>query len=163
MKPKAIIYTSNTGFTAEYAEMFGKETGLPVCALEKAEQRKIPVIYFGWIMAGNIKGYKKAAKRFDICAVCGVGAYETGSQIDVLKKTNKLPENLPVFTLQGGMDISKLKGMNKLLIRLMVKNLSKNQKSSGGDTDLLDMLTNGGNRVRHGNLKKPLEWYGSER
>ena len=30
MKPTAIVYTSNTGFTAEYAALLGQATGLPV-------------------------------------------------------------------------------------------------------------------------------------
>ena len=38
MKPIAIVYTSNTGFTAEYASLLGGETGLPVYALEDAKK-----------------------------------------------------------------------------------------------------------------------------
>ena len=32
MKPTAIVYTSNTGYTAEYARLLGQGTGLPVYA-----------------------------------------------------------------------------------------------------------------------------------
>lgn len=53
---KAIVYTSNTGSTARYAELLGHETGLPVYA---SETRNLPagaeIIYLGWIMAGEIK------------------------------------------------------------------------------------------------------------
>ena len=51
---KAIIYTSNTGSTAEYAQLLGKELNLPVHSLQKAKN-KVPagseIIYLGWIMA----------------------------------------------------------------------------------------------------------------
>ena len=42
MKPTAIVYTSNTGFTAEYASLLGGETGLPVYALEDAKKKPAP-------------------------------------------------------------------------------------------------------------------------
>ena len=55
---KAIIYTSNTGSTAEYANLLGKELNLPVFGLKHAKD-KVPagseIIYLGWIMAGGIK------------------------------------------------------------------------------------------------------------
>lgn len=59
---KAIIYTSNTGSTAEYAQLLGNELNLPVHNLQQAKN-KVPaaseIIYLGWIMAGGIKGYKR--------------------------------------------------------------------------------------------------------
>ena len=55
---KAIIYTSNTGSTAEYAQLLGNELNFPVHSLQQAKN-KVPVgseiIYLGWIMAGGIK------------------------------------------------------------------------------------------------------------
>ena len=53
---KAIIYTSNTGSTAEYAQLLGKELNVPVHSLQQAKN-KVPagseIIYLGWIMAGG--------------------------------------------------------------------------------------------------------------
>ena len=54
---KAIIYISNTGSTAEYAKLLGKELNLPVHSLQQAKNN-VPagseIIYLGWIMAGGI-------------------------------------------------------------------------------------------------------------
>ena len=36
---KAIVYTSNTGHTAEYAKILGEKTGLPVYALSEAAKQ----------------------------------------------------------------------------------------------------------------------------
>ena len=50
MKPSAIVYTSNTGFTAQYASLLGGETGLPVYSLEDASKslpQSSPIVYLG--------------------------------------------------------------------------------------------------------------------
>ena len=39
------------------------------------------IIYLGWIMAGGIKGYKESEKLYKVCAVCGVGMGQTGTQL----------------------------------------------------------------------------------
>ena len=62
----AIVYCSNTGYTARYAAMLGQRLNLPVLELKKAckELKKgTPVIYMGWIFASSIKGYRKAAEH----------------------------------------------------------------------------------------------------
>ena len=72
----AIVYTSNTGFTAQYAKLLGEKLGLPVYALDEAEGELATgteILYLGWLMAGQVKGYKQAAKRYRIAVVCGVG------------------------------------------------------------------------------------------
>ena len=81
---KAIIYTSNTGSTAEYAQLLGKELNLPVHSLQQAKN-KVPagseIIYLGWIMAGGIKGYNEAAKLYKVRAICGIGMGQTVTQL----------------------------------------------------------------------------------
>ena len=73
---RAIVYTSNTGSTAAYAKLLGEQINLPVFPLPQAKDR-VPsgseIIYLGWIMAGGVKGYKAAGKRYQIRAVCAVG------------------------------------------------------------------------------------------
>ena len=73
---QAIVYTSNTGYTAEYARMLGEKTGLPVLTLNEAKKSlpvRAPILYLGWLMAGSIKGCGAAIRRFSPRAVCGVG------------------------------------------------------------------------------------------
>lgn len=105
MRPEAIVYTSNTGYTARYAQLLGQKTGLPVHALsDKGAQpgAGTPVLYLGWLMAGQIKGYQKAARRYTVCAVCGVGMGAPNGQLEEVRKANSLPPELPAFILQGG-------------------------------------------------------------
>ena len=35
---QAVVYTSNTGSTEQYARLLGQETGLPVCSLTEARK-----------------------------------------------------------------------------------------------------------------------------
>ena len=57
MKPTAIVYTSNTGHTRQYALLLGKQVCLPVYSLEEANSHLSggsPVIYLGWIHASHV-------------------------------------------------------------------------------------------------------------
>lgn len=166
MNPNAIVYTSNTGFTAEYAGMLAKKTGLPVYDFAEAKKKLAggnEIIYLGWLMAGTIKGYKKAMARYHICAVCAVGMCTTGSQMQDVRKTNSIPENIPVFTLQGGFDLERLHGIYKLMMTIMKntagKGLADKADRTPDEDAMLDLLTNGGSRVREENLKGVFEWY----
>ena len=64
---KAVVYTSKTGHTAEYAKIIGEKTGLSVYALGEASRhisKGTEIIYLGWLFANSVRGYKKAAKRY---------------------------------------------------------------------------------------------------
>lgn len=169
MKPNAIVYTSNTGYTRQYAKLLGEETGLPVYSLDDAKKEVLPnktVIYLGWLMAGKIKGYSKAAKLFKIAAVCGVGMGVSGSQFEDIRKANSLPESLTVFTLQGGFDLQKLHGIYKFMMTVMAKTagkgLAEKKNRTPDEDEMLDLLTKGGNRVSKENLQTVLNWYKKE-
>ena len=166
MKPTAIVYTSNTGFTAQYASLLGGETGLPVYSLEDAGKkllRNAPILYMGWLAAGKVQGYSDAAKQYPIAALCAVGMTRSGSQMEDVKKSNQLPEGLPLFTLQGGFDLHKLRGVYKLMMTVMSKMVAKKLAAKTDRTpdeeDTLDLFQNGGSRVSLENLKPVLAWY----
>ena len=165
MKPSVILYTSNTGFTAQYAALLSEQTGLPCFALKAAGhiQPGTPILYLGWLMAGNVQGYKEAAKKYTVCAVCGVGMGATGSQIADVRKTNALPDEMPVFVLQGGFDRKRLHGIYKLMMTVMKntvgKPLARKPDRTPDEDTMLDLLENGGSRVSPENLSSVLDWY----
>lgn len=165
---EAIVYTSNTGSTAEYAQFLGKELNLPVYSIKQAENKVScgsEVIYLGWIMAGEIKGYKKAVKSYKVCAVCGVGMGQTGTQLKEIRDKNAISQRVPLFTLQGNFDVKKLHGMYRFMMNVMVKTAGKQLANKVNRTieedDMLDMMVNGGKRVCLENLKAVIEWYKS--
>lgn len=165
MKPIAIVYTSNTGHTAAYAALLAKRLCLPTYTLQAAKnylEKGDPVIYMGWLFAGTVKGYKKAAKRFSLCAVCGVGLSDTGSMDAQVRKAIKLANTIPLFTLQGGMEYAKLKGINKKMIDMLTKFFAKKENRTADEDKMLSLLQNGGDYVDEKHLSDFLEWYAAE-
>ena len=93
----AIIYTTNTGSTERYAELLARKTGLPAYSLAEAKKRVFAgaeVIYLGWIMAGSVKGYAEAAKRYRVRTVCGVGMGRPERRRTACGKSRR---SLPIF------------------------------------------------------------------
>ena len=163
---KAIVYTSNTGTTKEYAKLLAEATSLPCYELDKGKTSLVKgddVIFLGWLMAGTVKGYKDAAKYFHIAAVCAVGMGQTGSQHDEVVKKNHIPQGTPLFTLQGGFDIAKLHGVYKMMMNTMAKtagkSLAKKTDRTPEEDDMLDMMVHGGSRVDQKHLQGVLDWY----
>lgn len=161
MRVKAIVYTSNTGHTAEYAKLFHDATNLPVFSLEDAQKKLksgTEIIYFGWLMAGSVVGYNEAAKLYDIKTVCGVCLATSGTLDNEVRKRHRIPEKVPVFTLQGGFDIKKLSGGYKIGMMIMSKILKKKlgagNEISEENKIIIDMLDNGGSCVSLKNLDK---------
>ncbi|MGN1207556.1 MAG: hypothetical protein ACI4SP_04590 [Eubacteriales bacterium] len=159
---KAIVYTSNAGHTAEYAKILGEKTGLPVYALSESTKQisnGTEIIYLGWLFANGIKGYKKAAKKYKISAICAVGLCDTGTLLAEVRKANSIPETTPLFTLQGGLDKTKLRGLKKLMINILIKGLSSQKERSEKDERMLYLLTQDKNYVREENITAFAEWY----
>lgn len=166
----AIIYTTNTGSTARYAELLACATGLPAYSLAEAKSAVstgAEVIYLGWIMAGSVKGYAAAARRYRVRAVCAVGMGQTGTQTDSVRKKAAIPADVPVFTLQGNFDVKKLHGVYRPMMELMVKTAGKALVEKSDRTpevdDMLDMMLHGGERVKAENLRAVLDWYSARK
>lgn len=164
-----IIYTTNTGSTRHYAELLAKKTGIPVYSLTEAKKTVkagADIIYLGWIMAGSVKGYAAAAKRYNVRAVCGVGMGQTGTQTENVREKTAIPAKIPVFTLQGNFDVKKLHGIYRPMMELMVKTAGKGLAEKKDRTpekdDMLDMMLHGGDRVKAENLLAVLNWYNAE-
>lgn len=159
----AIVYQSNAGHTARYAELLAEALGIPAYSLKAA---KLPagskIIYMGWLMGGMINGLKKARARFDVKAVCAVGMSMDNEQQNAdIKAKNALGE-LPCFYLQGGYESAKLRGIYAFMMKMMEKGASKGLSEKTDRTpdedDLLDQLQNGGDRVDAKNLAGVIEW-----
>ena len=164
----AILYTSNTGSTERYAKMLGEKTGLPVYKLDGSPiPEGTEILYLGWVMAGGVKGYQEAAKKYRVKGLCGVCMGATGSQIAEVRKANSVPDDVPVFTLQGGFDISKLHGIYRFMMSVMRKtagkSLANKSERTPDEDDMLDMMLHGGDRVSSDHLKAVLEWYGTQK
>ena len=162
---KVIVYTSNTGHTAEYSKMLGAKIGLLVYSLNEAAkklQKGTEIIYLGWLFANNIKGYKKATKRYKISAICAVGLCDTGTAVAEVRKANSISEETPLFTMQGGMDKTKLRGINKFMINMLTKGLSSKKERTENDERMLELLTHDKNYVSEENITAFMKWFNEQ-
>ena len=158
MKIEAIVYSSMTGYTAQYAQMISEKTGIPAYALDDAGKLadKTKVLYMSWLMAGTLVDYKNAAEKFDVSAVCSVGQNATEEQIVATRKSSKIPETVKFFALQGGYNPGKLKGMYKFMMKIVTKVLIKKISSlpdqGEAEEKLIEVLRNGGSFVKEENI-----------
>lgn len=122
-----VIYTSNTGYTEQYAKMLAKALDTFAYSLDRVPEchRGKDCIYMGWLMAGGIKGYKKAKKLFKVRAVVGVGmGPDNPSLVPGFRESMKIKSKVAVFYLQGGFDLDRLKGPYKLIMKLKIKEIA---------------------------------------
>ena len=166
---ETIIYTTNTGSTAQYAKMLAEKTGLSVFSMEEAKSKVeegSEIIYLGWIMAAQVKGYNTAAKKYKIRAVCAVGMERTGTRTEEIREKTCVPAEIPLFTLQGNFNVKKLHGIYRLMMNMMVKMVTKQLESKTDRTqrenEMLEIMLHGGENVREENLGEVLDWYKSK-
>lgn len=167
---QAIVYTSETGTTAQYAHMLAERTGLPVYTLKEANSALAAgseIAYLGWVMASGVKGLADAAKRYRVRMVCAVGMAATGTQTDEVRKASAIPADTALFTLQGGFYLEKLRGMYRLMMHLMrkalIRQLKEKPQRTPEDTDMIALLEHGGSRVSGENLAQPLAWLAAQK
>lgn len=162
MRPSAIVYTSNTGHTRRYSLLLGDQLGLPVYSLDEAKSQLsdgCPVICLGRIHASRVKGYSKSASRFSVCAVCGLWLCDNGTLTSEVRKATSIPDNIPLFTLRGGIDRSKLKGVDKLMISMLTKGLAAQKQRSEQGKSMLELLGENADYVKPENFADVLKWY----
>lgn len=165
MKAEAIVYESNTGFTKRYAELLSEATGLASYEQKSAGmklRKGADVIYMGWMLAGGVKGYKKASRKYRITALAGVGMGSPTEKAvnDIVKKYNI--SGLPVFYLQGGYDKSRLHGIYKLMMnnmeKIMANSINKKEQKTDEELLMLDVVKNGRDFVKAENLASIVSW-----
>lgn len=165
MKAEAIVYVSNTGFTKRYAGLLSEATGLPSYALKDAAgalRKGAVIIYMGWMLAGSVKGYKKAAKRYTVKALAGVGmGSPTAPAVEALIKKYSVG-GMPVFYLQGGYDKTKLRGIYKVMMgnmeKMIVDGTAKKEQPSEEELLMAEVVQKGGDFVKAENLSPIITW-----
>ena len=150
----SIVYVSNTGSSKRYAEMLSEKMGYPCYPLSDSDAAVgSDVIFIGWVMAGNLQGLSEARTKFvTLKAVVAVGMMQSESQDVAIKEKNSISE--PFFTVAGAFDMSKLSGMYKMMMSMMVKMLKSKLKESNDpkSTEAMKMFDEGFDLVKEENL-----------
>ena len=161
-----IVYKSNTGYTEQYAKLLGDALDMPSYSLDKVPKchKGGEVIYLGWLFAGNIVGYKKAAKLYKVRCVCGVGmGAPTPELVPGFRAKMGIPQSTAVFYLQGGFDINRLKGPMNLIMKAKCKEnacrLSFSAELNPAEQATLAMTKGAVSCVSRENLAEVIAWY----
>ena len=91
----------------------------------------------------------------------GVGLGDTGAQDTAARKACRLPAEVPVFTVQGGMDHAKLQGGYKVGIGILTKVMAAKKNRTPGEDRMVTLLQKGGDYVSEKELAAVLRWYNS--
>lgn len=150
-----IVYTSNTGYTEQYAKLLSCKLSIPKMTLKEAKKkidRGADIIYLGWLMASHVKDFSTANKLFTVKCLCGVGMAPSGTQLDEIKRAEKLPSDYPLFTLQGGFDMNKLAGPYKFAMKMLLRMVEKKKEPTEAEKWMANTIREGGNFVSADNL-----------
>lgn len=158
---KAVLYESNTGFTKKYAVMASEKWHVPCYSLSEAKkslEKGTDIVFFGWICARKIQGYKKAKNRYHLEAIVAVGMNfpdeETKKQ---LAEDNHITAT-PFFLLQGGIAPNQLSSLHKRIINFVATALEKAGAKKEEDQILVHAMRNGKSFVTKENLQQIFEW-----
>ena len=167
---KAIVYTSQTGFTERYAQLLSEKTGVPAYPLKKAGKylrKRDDIFYMGWIMAGRTNGLDSAAQRYTVrgVAMVGMSPEGNGGLWDIACKNRGFADGgAPVFYLRGGYAPDKLKGLHKLLMGPMSKSVvqeirEKGARATESELEMMNLFLNGGDRFDESQLDPIVQWF----
>ena len=156
MELAAIVYTSATGFTRQYAGLLSAACGLPAMALKGAVPPPGPVLYLGWLRAGSVQGLRSARRRFPVAGVCAVGmAPPEQADLERLRRANRA-EGLPLFYLRGGYAPGRLGWADRLAMAAMEKWLA--WQPGGIDPEMEAVFARGADWVSSAQLAPVLSW-----
>lgn len=167
---KAIVYTSQTGFTRKYAELLAEKVQLPALSYQEAQKelsRDSEIFYMGWLSAGSVKGLDRAMDRYTIrgAAIVGLAPDGNGDLWTEAKINGGTSDGgAAIFYLQGGYAPEKLKGLNRFLMKRMSAAVVKRLQAKGDalteeDRRMLELYQNGGDCVREEALEPIAQWF----
>jgi len=159
----AIVYESHAGHTRDYAVMLGEKLELPVFSLRDAKKclpKGQEIIFMGWMMAGVLKGWKKAKHRYLPKAVCavGMGTPEREAAFTIAKKNGAL--GLPIFMIRGGLDMAKLRPVYRMMMERLISFLEKKKDRPADMQGLIDVARSKKDLpIEAAALAPIIEWY----
>jgi len=135
-----IVYSSRTGSTRKYAEIFSSKTGL-ACYSVKDDYPEDSIIFFGWLRGPAIVGLDKV-DRNRLIAVAAVSLEKTPSfGWNKVKDANSI--SVPMYHLRGWIDRKKLGVVPKIFFVFLCA-FYKLRGLDDRTQPLFDAMMNGG-------------------
>ena len=149
----SVLYTSKTGFTKKICGLdSGRSWSAALCPRKNAKKSIIDdaecIITGGWIKAGRIQGLGKLKnsrrQRKKICGICSRRCRsDMKDVIDKMWLQNFTEEELSDtvhFYFEGGLDYAKMGFVNRSMMNMMKKMLSKDKASQGEDDWMIERI-----------------------
>ena len=140
---RIVVYKSNTGFTAKYANWIAEELGCEAVELKKVKKSTLAeydeVIYGGWIMANMVNGYNKIKDlNLKKVVVFGVGmSVPSDTVAQMIAEKNSIPRE-SFFYFEGGYDPKKVGFIKKMMMNMIKKSVEKKPEKTPEDVHLLE-------------------------
>lgn len=158
----AIIYSSKSGHTKEYAFELARKLSLPVYSLKQAK-RKLPkkssIIYMGWINQNKVVGFEQMT-MYKVIATIGVGICPKSEEaISRIKLETVLYG--PFFYLRGGIRPRKQGLKNRLTLKYIVSELQfkiSEGRATYEEKEIVDAVVKRANLINFELLDEIIEW-----
>lgn len=150
MGNKVVVYQSNTGYTKRYAEWIAKELGCELKENKKLKASELEaydtIIYGGFILAGKISGVDLIKQNLDAWNRKKMIVFATGfakadeAVIQKVRDDNFKTEEckqISLYYFRGGFDYQQMKFMHKMMMKMMVSQLKKENPPSEGTKEML--------------------------
>ena len=120
------------------------------------------VVFIGWLFGGFIQGLKDAEKLYEVKTVCAVGMSTAGVQsLESLRKRNSI-NNIPLFYLQGGFFMERLRFKYKLPLLFLKNTLGRSLLNKKNPTDAdkqsIEMFFRGADYFNEENLSEVISF-----
>ena len=157
----AIVYASSTGFTARYAGMLARLSGVPAYDLSRRQElpaRGSRILFMGWLCAGTIRGLAAARRRYEVAGVCAVGMAPPSAEAEAHVRQSNHWYDLPLFYLRGGYAPGRLRGIYKVMMLAMARKVTASPARTDAERAMQDAFCHGGDWVSRDALDAPLSW-----
>lgn len=136
-----VVYSSHTGSTKKYAEIFSERTGLSCYSIKDKYDPEERIIFFGWLRGPRIVGLD-AVDRSKIIAI-GIVSLDDNPDFGWNKvvDTNKI--KVPHYHMRGWVDRKKLNIFDKTLFTFLCA-MYKLKGFNPHTQQLFDAMMNGG-------------------
>ncbi|WP_172135063.1 flavodoxin domain-containing protein [Adlercreutzia sp. ZJ473] len=139
-----VIYSSNTGFTEQYALELSERLSCPCVSLKKLGKAELGaydrIIFGGWVMGNAIMGLDKLRDIATPDAVFAVGCTPPFEEVVAsIREQNKLADT-PLFYLEGGLRLDKLGLPQRMILKAVKKSTAKKSDRDRQGDFMVEML-----------------------
>jgi menaquinone-dependent protoporphyrinogen IX oxidase len=169
-----VIFKSKTGFTQKYVEWIGEELQCEVMDLASAKKHDLEpydtFIYGGSLYASGVLGLKEMMKKMDVyheknLIVFAVGATPYTDTLEEELANKNIPQarkhDTRIFYFRGGFNLEKLNMIDRKLMLMMKKIISKKPENQRTDdeTGLLEAFDQPVDFTNRDEIKRLLEYH----